>query len=80
MIPNKRLTGALNSPESQILAGATVDVVNASSVDLTLLGQTVTNVPVLDTGYSPAVGDVVSVLRSKDRLLVLGPVATSFGG
>ena len=76
--PNPRLVAAIQPVESQVLAGATVDAVGTNTVDIDLLGMIVTDVPHLG-GYTPTIGDVVTVLRSGARLLVLGTVAPGAG-
>lgn len=76
---SKRLVEALTPSLSTVLDGATVTAVGTDVVDIDLLGNEITDVPYLGSGWTPVVDDVVSVLVSGARVLVLGPVAPGGG-
>lgn len=69
MKPNQRLVDALTPAAPRVLEGATVTAVGVGVATIDLLGTVIADVPVL--GEAPAVDDVVTVIRSENRLLIL---------
>lgn len=76
----KKLVPTPDGQDELRLRTGVVDAINANgTVDIVLSGVTMTNVPVLATGYTLTVDRAVQVATYRGSMLVLGHVAASEG-